>query len=36
VLLHARQGKLAEMEVYNLSEHDGKFSLPSIETLKPF
>jgi hypothetical protein len=24
------------MEVYNLSEHDGKFSLPAIETLKPF
>jgi hypothetical protein len=36
VLLHARKGKLSELEVYNLSEHDGQYSLPTIASLKPF
>ena len=36
VLLHQNGGKLAEMEVYNLSEHEGSFGLPNISTLKPF
>ena len=35
VLLHAREGKLSELEVYSLSEHEGTFSLPVIESLKP-
>lgn len=36
VLLHAREGKLSELEVYNLSDCAGAFSLPVIESLKPF
>lgn len=36
ILLHAREGKLSELEVYNLSEHDGPYSLPTIDSLKPF
>jgi hypothetical protein len=36
VLLHARDGKLSELEIYNLSEHEGAYSLPSISTLTPF
>jgi hypothetical protein len=34
VLLHARNGKLSELEVYSL-DRDGIFSLPTIESLKP-
>lgn len=36
VLLHARDGKLSELEIYNLSEHEGAYSLPTIPSLKPF
>ena len=36
VLLHAREGRLSELEVYNLSEKEGAFSLPFIETLEPW
>jgi hypothetical protein len=36
VLLHAREGKLSELEIYNLSEHEGPYSLPLISSLKPF
>ena len=36
VILHAREGRLSELEVYDFSEHDGAFPLPSIESLKPF
>lgn len=35
VLLHAREGKLSELEIYNLSGHEGACSLPLISTLKP-
>jgi hypothetical protein len=35
VLLHAREGKLSELEVYSL-DREGIFSLPTIESLKPF
>src|SRR6476646_3691881 len=34
VLLHSRNGKLSELEVYSL-DRDGIFSLPTIESLKP-
>jgi len=36
VQLHARDGKLSELEVYNLSEHEGAYPLPTIASLKPF
>jgi hypothetical protein len=36
VLLHVRSCKLSELEVYNLSEHEGAYSLPTIASLKPF
>jgi len=36
VLLHQSGGTLSELEVYNLSEHEGVFSLPDISTLAPF
>jgi hypothetical protein len=35
VALHAREGKLSELEVWNPSGHDGVLSLPDISTLKP-
>ena len=35
VILHARQGKLSELEVYSLAGTEGPFSLPDVETLKP-
>jgi hypothetical protein len=35
VLVHARGGTLSELEIYNLGEHEGAFSLPTIGTLKP-
>lgn len=36
VLLHCRKGTLSELEIYNLSEPEGRFSLPEISTLIPF
>jgi hypothetical protein len=35
VLLHARGGKLSELEIYNFPEHEGAFSLPTLGSLKP-
>lgn len=34
VILHAREGKISELEVYAIPEVKGPFSLPSIESLK--
>lgn len=36
VILHAREGKLSELEVYGLSGDEGSFTLPLLESLKPF
>jgi len=39
VILHAREGKLSELEVYSLGKTDTTnrtFDLPAIESLKPF
>ena len=34
VLLHARQGQLSELEVFSLSEGEGSYGYPTIESLK--
>jgi hypothetical protein len=34
VILHARDGRLSEMEVYSISQQDGLFGLPQINSLK--
>jgi hypothetical protein len=34
VILHARNGKISEMEVYSVAQQDQSFGLPKIETLK--
>jgi hypothetical protein len=36
VLLHVRENKLSELEVYDVAGGQGTFSLPLIESLKPF
>ena len=33
VTLHARQGKLSELEVYSFRDEDKSFSLPTMESL---
>jgi len=35
VILHAREGKLSELEVFSVADLEGEFSLPSIESLTP-
>ena len=35
VILHAREGKLSELEVFLVADLKGEFSLPSIESLTP-
>jgi len=34
VILHAREGQISELEVYAISDFEGTFSLPKIQSLK--
>ena len=34
IILHAREGKLSELELYTFADENTKFSLPPISTLK--
>jgi hypothetical protein len=36
IILHAREGKLSELEIYSIDETEEPFHLPAIETLKLF
>jgi hypothetical protein len=36
VILHARDGKISELEIYSVDLQDQPFGLPQIETLKTF
>ncbi len=36
VLLHAREGKISELEIYPWVDPEWSFQLPEIDTLKPF
>jgi hypothetical protein len=34
VILHARQGNLSELEIFDITETEGSFGLPTIESLR--
>ena len=34
VILHAREGEISELEIYAIPDVNGRFNLPSIESLK--
>jgi hypothetical protein len=36
IILHTREGKLSELEIFSIDETEEPFHLPAIETLKPF
>jgi hypothetical protein len=36
IILHAREGKLSELEIYPIGETEEPFHMPPLETLKPF
>lgn len=36
VILFASDGRLSCMEIYDFGGHEGTFSLPRIETLRPY
>ena len=36
VILHARDGRISELEVYSVAQQEKPFGLPKLETLKTF
>ena len=36
IILHARDGRISEMEIYSVAKQDQPFGLPKIDTLKTF
>jgi hypothetical protein len=34
VILHAREGQISELEIYSLTDKEGPFGLPTIESLR--